>query len=233
MAQLVFIHGAGCTPSAFTHQLAAFPGSIAPPLPGHDVPGEASSIAEFADAIASMLERNDLHDVVLAGSSMGGAIALELALRHNPRVRGIVLLGSSGKLRVAPAIFEAIDRDFPHAARMLAGYFYAEPTEERVDRSVAQMLAVGQAQTRRDFEACNAFDVLERLEEIELPLLVLAGERDAMVPAKFALAAADRVPGAQARILAATGHLLFIERPDDTNEALRTFVSSIDSLSSK
>lgn len=233
MSQLVFLHGAGCTPSVFAQQLAAFPGSVALPLPGHGTPGEPSSIAEFADALASTLERNDMRDVVLAGSSMGGAIALELALRRNPRVRAVVLLGSSGKLRVAPAIFEAIDRDFPQAARMLAGYFYAQPSEELLERSVAEMLSVGQAQTRRDFEACNAFDVLERLSEVEVPLLVLSGEKDAMVPPKFSLVVADRVPGAEARILEGTGHLLFIERPDDTNEALRTFVSSIDSSFSK
>ncbi|MBV8637433.1 MAG: alpha/beta hydrolase [Candidatus Eremiobacteraeota bacterium] len=233
MTQLVFIHGAGCTPSVFAQQLAAFPGSTAPLLPGHGTPGEPATIAEFADAVALTLERNDLHDVVLAGSSMGGAIALELALRREPRVRAVVLLGSSGKLRVAPAIFDAIDRDFPGAARMLAGYFYAQPTEELLERSVAEMLAVGQAQTRRDFEACNTFDVLDRLGEIDVPLLVLSGEKDAMVSPKFSLAVADRVSGAQARIVEGTGHLLFIERPDDTNDALRTFVSSIDSLPSK
>jgi pimeloyl-ACP methyl ester carboxylesterase len=90
------------------------------------------------------------------------------------------------------------------------------------------MLGVGQPQTRRDFEACNAFDVLDRLGEIRVPLLVLSGENDVMVPPKFALATADRIPGAQARILAGTGHLFFMERPADTNEALRTFVTSIE-----
>ncbi len=220
-------------PSVFSQQLAAFPDAIAPPLPGHGVPGEPSSIGEFADAIALMLECNGVHDAVLAGSSMGGAIALDLALRRNPRVRAVVLLGSSAKLRVAPAIFDAIDRDFAQAAHMLARYFYARPTEELLERSVAQILAVGAAQTRRDFEACNRFDVLDRLGDVNLPLLVLSGENDAMVPPKFALSVADRVPGAQSRIFAGTGHLLFIERPDDTNEALRTFVSSIDSSSTK
>jgi 3-oxoadipate enol-lactonase len=233
MPQLLFIHGAGLTPAVFAHQLQAFPDALAPALPGHGTPGEASSIPQFADAIADILDRDDLRDVILAGSSMGGAIALELALRHHQRVTGIVLLGSSGKLRVSPAIFEAIDRDFTEAARLLAGYFFAEPTKERLDAAVAIMLGVGQAQTRRDFEACDAFDALERLHEIRTPLLVLSGEKDIMVPPKFGLAAADRIPGARARILAGAGHLFFVERPEDTNEALRTFVSSIESMSSK
>jgi 3-oxoadipate enol-lactonase len=230
---LVFLHGAGCTRDVFSQQLASFSDALAPALPGHDAPGEPSSIPAFADAIAEFLKANGIDDAVLAGSSMGGAIALELALRRDPRVAGIVLLGSSGKLRVSEAIFESMERDFAAAARTLAGYFFAQPTDERINGAVAQMLRVGQAQTRRDFEACNTFDVLEHLPEIKVPLLVLSGEKDVMVPAKFSLAVADRVPGAQARILPGTGHLFFIERPEDTNDALRTFVSSIESSPSK
>lgn len=230
MPTLVFLHGAGLTPRVFTQQLKAFPNSVAPPLPGHGVPGNPSSIDAFADAIAQTLRARGVTDAVLVGSSMGGAIALELALRRDPSAGAVVLLGSSGKLRVAHAIFDAIDNDFRAAAQMLAGYFFAHPTDERLSEVVTQMLSVGQAQTRRDFEACDSFDVLGRLEEIKVPLLALSGENDVMVPPKFALALADRVPAAQARILPDAGHLLFIERPEDTNEALRTFVSSIESL---
>jgi 3-oxoadipate enol-lactonase len=226
---LVFIHGAGCTPSVFEAQLRAFPDAVAPALPGHGVPGSPASIEEFADAVARELQQRGIDDAVLAGSSMGGAIALELALRHDPRVRGVVLLGSSAKLRVSPAIFAAIDDDFRTAARMLAGYFFAEPTETRIEAAVEQMVAVGREQTRRDFEACNAFDVLERLGEIQVPLLALSGESDAMVPPKFSQAAADRVSGGEARIIAGAGHLLFIERPEETNEALRAFVHKRES----
>ena len=41
---LVFVHGAGCTGAVFAAQLAAFPGSVAIDLPGHDAPGSADSI---------------------------------------------------------------------------------------------------------------------------------------------------------------------------------------------
>jgi pimeloyl-ACP methyl ester carboxylesterase len=217
----------------FAQQLDAFPGSLAPTLPGHGSPGEPNSIAQFADAIAQRMRDDNLRDVILVGSSMGGAVALELALRNDERVAGVALLGSSGKLRVSPAIFETIDNDFQQAARMLVEYFFSEASEHHRDAAFEQMSHVGQAQTRRDFEACNGFDVLERLSEIRVPLLALVGEKDVMVPPKFVMAPVDRIPGAQARILEGTGHLFFIERPEDTNAALRTFVSSIESLSSK
>lgn len=226
--KLVFIHGAGCTPAVFAEQLRAFPDAQAPALPGHGIPGTPRSVTEFADAIDRELTGAG-GSLVLAGSSMGGAVALELALRRHPAVRGVVLLGSSAKLRVAPAIFEAIDTDFPAAARMLAGHFFARPTNQQTEASVAIMMEVGQAQTRRDFEACNSFDVMDRLGEIEIPVLTLTGESDVMVPPKFAQAVADRVRNGEARILPEAGHLLFIERPAETNDQLRAFVQKIAS----
>jgi pimeloyl-ACP methyl ester carboxylesterase len=224
---LVFIHGAGCTGDVFARQRDAFPGGIALTLPGHTTPGEPASIAEFADAVFAAVDASALDAVVLCGSSMGGAVAIECALRRDPRVRGVVLLGSGAKLRVAPAIIEGIERDFEATARSAAGYFFAEPTPERIDGVLAMMRAVGPAQTARDYRACDAFDRVERLSEIDVPVLAVTGENDVMTPPKFAHFIADRVPGAAARIVPGAGHLVMLERPADTNEAIRAFVSQL------
>lgn len=224
---IAFIHGAGCLPHVFAAQLAAFPDAIAVNVPGHGVPGAPASIETFADALAEELHSRDARNVVLAGSSMGGAIALELALRGSDRIAAVILLGSAARLRVAPSIFEAIDADFSAAAAMLATSFYARPSSDRVQASIDMMLAVGAAQTRRDFEACDAFDARERLGELHMPLLALTGEKDALTPPKLAESLVGRVPGATARIVPDAGHLLFVERPDETNDAIRSFVTTI------
>src|SRR5271170_4548525 len=109
---VVFVHGAGCTGEIFAEQTAAFDGSIALTLPGHTTPGEPASIEAFADAVSAELSARALSDVVLCGHSMGGAIALELALRHEARVRAIVMLSSGARLRMSPAMLEAMERDF-------------------------------------------------------------------------------------------------------------------------
>lgn len=226
---VVFVHGAGCTGEVFVSQAVAFDNSIALTLPGHTTPGAPASIDDFADAVANELAARDLHDVVLCGHSMGGAIALELALRREPRLRAVVMLSSGARLRVAPTALDQLERDFEQAARELPQRFYAEPSPERLAASTAMMLAVGQAQTLRDFRACDAFDRIDRLGEVALPLLALTGERDVMTPPKFARALADRVPGAQARILPQAGHLAMAERPGDVNDALRAFVTHLES----
>jgi pimeloyl-ACP methyl ester carboxylesterase len=227
--QLFFIHGSGCTGEVFAAQTRSFDGSYATTLPGH-AGGELegpSTIAEFAEAVARELRERAMRDVVLCGNSMGGAIALELGLRADPLVRGIVLLGSGARLRVSPAFLQGLEADFRQAAQTLANLFFADPTTERVDAAVASMLHVGQAQTVRDFRACDAFDATERASGLAIPLLALTGERDVLTPPKFAHWLADRVPGATARIVAGAGHLVMIERPAETNAALRAFVDQI------
>jgi 3-oxoadipate enol-lactonase len=224
---LVFVHGAGCTGAVFNAQCAALPGSIALTLPGHTTPGEPDRIEAFADAVSAELDARDLRDVVLCGHSMGGAIALELALRNPPRVRALVMLSSGARLRVAPAILDAIADDWQAAAHEIPAHFFADPTPERVSAAANMLLAVGQAQTARDFRACNAFDRLDRLGEVRLPLLALTGDRDVLTPPKFANALADRVPQAQARIVTGAGHLAMVERPADVNEALLAFVNQL------
>ena len=227
LVTLMFIHGAGCTGEVFAPQMAAFPGSHAPNLPGHTSPGEPRSVAEFAAFIAGYAREHRLGDLVLCGHSLGGAIALETALQGEVPLRGLALLGCGARLRVAPAFLQGFQADFAATARLVAGYLFAEPTPERIEWAAGLMERVGASQTLRDFQACDAFDALDRIEAIRVPVLALTGESDRMTPPKFAQAIAGRVPGAQARILAGAGHFAMAERPEETNAALASFLSGL------
>jgi 3-oxoadipate enol-lactonase len=222
---VVFIHGAGCTAEVFDAQRTAFPQATVVQLPGHGIPGEPASVEAFADAVLGELEDG----AVLVGHSMGGAIALECALRADSRVRAVVMLGSGARLRVGAAIFASLETDFRAASHEIPRFFFAEPTEQRLALAADMMQRVGQAQTIRDFRACDAFDRIDRLADVAVPFLALAGDQDVMTPAKFSLALADRVPGGQARILAGAGHLAMVERPGETNAALNAFVNQLHS----
>ena len=224
---LVFLHGAGCTAEVFEAQRAAFPDSHAPNLPGHLTAGAPSSIEEFADAIAAYAAQHALRSVVLCGHSMGAAIALEVALRKPAWLHGAVLLGSGARMRVAPAFLDGLRDDFEAAARTIAGYFFAEPSSERIERAVELMGLVGQEQTLRDFQACNAFDALERLPAVAIPVLALTGELDKLMPPKLAAALADRVPNAESRIVPSAGHFVMAERPAETSEAISSFLTGL------
>jgi 3-oxoadipate enol-lactonase len=229
---LVFVHGAGCTRASFGAFPSRFAGSSVLTLPGRcGDASEPSSVEAFADfvagAVAGVRDDDDSGGVVLCGHSMGGAVALEVALRGVAGVRGLVLLGSGSRLRVAPAIFEGLAADFPAAARQLAGSFFADPTPERLNAAVGDMLLVGQAQTVGDFRACDAFDAGPRLHELRVPVLAVTGERDAMTPPKYAQSLADRVPLGSARIIPDAGHFAMIERPDAVSDVIAAFAASV------
>lgn len=227
MSELVFIHGSGFTSAAFAQQRTSFPKAHAPDLPGHTVPGSCASVSQFADFIEGYVRERRLRGVVLCGNSLGGAIALECALRNLPDLAGIILLGSGSRLRVSPDILRALADDFEAGARTIAGYLYAEASPERLDAAVASMRAVGQQQTLLDYRACDAFNLTDRLPDIRLPLLAITGESDRMTPPKYALALANRVPGAEARIVPGAGHLVMLERPAESNELIEGFVHAL------
>jgi len=224
---LAFIPGAGCTDDIFAAQQAAFENSFVVDLPGRRAPAGAASIAAFADAVSEELSARAT-PVVLCGFSMGGAVALELAARSAPYVQGIVAFGSGARLRVAPALLEQLDADFDGAAKTIAPLLYADAPEAVLAHAVAMMSAIGPVQCRREFRACDAFDIRERLGEVRLPLLAITGERDVMTPPKYAEFLADRIPGAVTRIIAGAGHMVMAERPGETNDAIRAFVTQFD-----
>jgi 3-oxoadipate enol-lactonase len=225
---LVFVHGAGCTRGVFAAQLEAMLGSHAINLPGHDAHGAGETIADFANAVEAYVNMRNLDDVILCGSSMGGAIALEIALRRTSWLRALVLIGSGAKLRVSPEILSGLAGDFSATARQLATYFYADPTPERIAFSTALMQQVGQKQTLADFRACDGFNVVDRLGELRMPVLAFTGASDVMTPPAYTKFFADRVPRAHARILDGAGHLPMLEAAHATNELIGAFVSSLD-----
>ncbi len=224
---LVFIHGAACTPAVFDHQRAAFPDSLAIALPGHGVPGSATDIAGFADAVEARMVAEGRNDLVLCGSSMGGAIALEIAIRGKLPLAGLVTIGSGAKLRVAPAILESLRGNDPKVLATLADVMFATPTEESRARMLAEFSAVSAEQRLADFLACDAFDARDRLGAIAVPTLLLVGERDVMTPPDRSLFLADRIAGARVEVLPGLGHLAMLEGPEATNLQLARFVDSI------
>src|SRR5512134_2599694 len=114
---VLFLHGAGGSHHTFRDQWAGLKGAarlVIPDLPGHGlsggsprdaVPAAAAWVAEFAREVG-------LSRFVLAGHSMGGAVALQAALDGVKGIEALVLLGTGGRLRISPVLFEGIESRF-------------------------------------------------------------------------------------------------------------------------
>ena len=216
------------TGAAFSAQRSAFANALMPNLPGHGEPGSCRSIACFGDAVVALLDRSNAQRTVLCGNSMGGAIALDVALRNDPRIAGIALLGSGARLRVAPAILAGLAHEFEPTIAMLAGLMYAHPTPGQTAAAIDSMRAVGPEQTLADYRACDVFNVTDRLPEISVPVLAITGADDRMTPPKYAEFVAGRVARGSVRILSDCGHLAMVEAPAEVNALLADFVHSLE-----
>jgi len=224
----VFIHGAGGTHKVWRYQTSAFQKSIAVDLPGHPRGKGCDTISEYAEFVIQEIVKGKLTSPVLVGHSMGGAIGIEIALAHPQLLSGIVLVGSGSRLRVTPVIKDEVTRDYAHAAEVIAEWAYSPTTDAKLKRaSVQELLEVPAAVTYGDFQACDRFDRMSEISRIVLPTLIVCGEDDALTPIKYSQYMKDRIPNARLVIIPRAGHSVMLEKPEELNAALRSFISDL------
>jgi pimeloyl-ACP methyl ester carboxylesterase len=222
---LLLVHGAGGNHqlwgSTVRNLLAA--NVYALDLPGHGRSGGIGrcSIADIADFVLAFMDVLHLRQAIIAGHSMGGATALQMALRDPQRIQGLVLVGAGARLRVLPAILEHVLSDFEHTVDFICESAYSVGTSrELVRQGQRQMLQVAPQTILDDFSACNAFDVTERLVEIRCPTLVICGTEDRLTPVKYATLLAEKIPGAELKLIEGAGHMVMTEKPGLVAEAI-------------
>jgi len=215
---LLLLHGAGGRYAHWPPHLRRLPDTTvyAPDLPGHGNSQGAPrpSIAAYAADVLALVDALGLERAVVGGHSMGGAIALTLALDHPDRLAGLLLVASGGRLRVSPDILGGLQTNFEATVDLIVERAFgphAPPDLIRLGRR--QLLKCPPAVIHADYAACDAFDVLPRLSEIHTPTLVLVGTADQMTPGKYARHLAENIPGAQLALVEGAGHMVALEAP--------------------
>jgi pimeloyl-ACP methyl ester carboxylesterase len=230
---LCLVHGSGGSSAVWSHQLeglADVARVVALDLPGHGrSSGEgASRIDDAVAVVRAFVQRLGLGPVVLGGHSMGGAVAQGLALAHPDLLAGLVLVGTGARLRVLPAIGELLERDYPEGVRFVADHAVAASAPAELKESLYRVtLATPQKVLAGDFRACDAFDVMERIGSVALPTLVICGSEDQLTPPKYAQFLASRIAGARLALVPGSGHYVQVERPRETNQAIRDFLLTL------
>lgn len=224
----VFVHGAGGSHLNWPHQLRRLPGAntYALDLPGHgQSEGQGrTSISAYADFLATFLQVLELGKVTLVGHSMGGATALDFALRYPERLAGLVLVGSGARLRVAPAILNGIRQDFQAAVRLICDWAFAPEVPEQLKRQGRRHMGQTHPDVLYgDFAACDAFDVMDRLGEIHCPTLAICGTADRLTPPKYSIYLRDNIPAAQLILVKGAGHMIMLEQPEAVSQAIADF----------
>jgi len=230
---VVLVHGAGGRAEVWTPQLAGLADVarlIAVDLPGHGAGGGRGcrQVDDYVAWLVGLLDALGLDRAVVAGHSMGGAIAQTLALGHRGRLRGLVLVGTGARLRVLARILELFREGSPLGPELVASLAYSPKTPPgAVVEAERALLETPPAVTLGDFLACDRFDVMARLAGVEIPTLVLGGVDDRLTPPKYAAYLARHIPGARLVEVEAAGHFPQLEQPAVVNAAFRAFVSTL------
>ena len=231
---LVFVHGAGGTGSHWLglyKTLAKQFDLVIVDLPGHgDSAGPLlDSVGAYADWLARVVSSEGLEPArtFVVGHSMGGAVAIEYALRH--ACAGLVLVATGARLRVSPAVLDFFTAE--HAgdwtATAAALFYGARATPEMLRLAQVELGKTPRSVYAADFAMCDRWDALDRVASIRLPVLVLSGSADALTPPKYARFLAEKIAGARLVTLEGAGHMLMIEAAGAVSAAVADFVNDV------
>ena len=243
---LLLVHGLG---GAAANWLALAPlllegrRVLVPELPGHGgsapLPA-AQSLNSFADRIGTLLDQ----PATVVGHSLGGAIALRLAIRRPELVQALVLAGAAGissgnrRARYALTVTGLVKpgrRIAPYRAavarsaalKTLVFGRWGASDPPALSEEMAQAFLSGPARHTDTISASQALmrdDPRPDLDRVRCPTLVLWGARDQQLPVGDAFEYARRL-GAPLRVIADCGHLLIGERPDACADAIESFLA--------
>ncbi|MEX3009643.1 alpha/beta fold hydrolase [Hoeflea sp. TYP-13] len=217
----------GLTPKSHDGGLDKFP-VYAVDLPGHGESGGASqrSVDAYAQEIAGFMDAMNLNNVFLIGHSMGAAIALTLAVGHNPRLAAISMIGGSSKLAVSPAILDGLQNAFEPTVDNIIKYSWHKNTTDFFKQKGRQrMIEAGADVVYNDFFACSQYDLSDRLGDVEVPVLIIASTGDRMVPVDMSKEMAGAFKRGNCIVLEDCGHFQHIEQTTRVADALTGFLN--------
>jgi pimeloyl-ACP methyl ester carboxylesterase/mannose-6-phosphate isomerase-like protein (cupin superfamily) len=204
-----------------------------PGFGGTPRPDGLDSIGSLARLYTRMLEELGLTGVTVVGNSIGGWIAAEIAVLGSPRVSGVVLVDAAGlELADSPiADFFSLTMD------QVADLSYYRPDAFRLDldhmpeQQKAMMAANRAALGVYAGRAMADPGLLDRLASVTVPVLVIWGEADRIIPVEHGRAYAKAIPNARFLLLPESGHLPQLEAPDRLLAAVRDFAQTTAAVS--
>jgi pimeloyl-ACP methyl ester carboxylesterase len=218
---MIFLHGAAGHLGQWSPQLEFFRQRtrvVALDFRGHGGSSKpdwpAYNAEEFATDLELLLDHLGVSQpVVLVGHSYGGAAATLFALRHPSRVRGMVLLATTGRLPMRMSV-----RWLLRLPQMLLN-----PIQRRFAHKVGAPASV----LKKLVPNVDAWNGWDYYPQIKAPTLVMCGELDMLTRPKRVREMAESIPGAHYEGISFSAHLPQLERPRRVNEAIANFVRQL------
>jgi pimeloyl-ACP methyl ester carboxylesterase len=186
--------------------------------------------------MVSLLQFSSVDRTHVVGISMGGAIAIQIALDNPHLVDKLVLVNTFSHLRPEKAsvwAYFALRFLLVHTtgmatqAKAVAKRVFPHPEQAELRRLLCnQILQADPAGYRAAMRALAAFDVRRRLSEISLPVLVITGGQDTTVPPVAQLDLANSIPNARQVVISQAGHAVSVDCPEEFNRSVIDFLTN-------
>jgi len=227
--KLLFIHGSGAPGAFWYYQTSYFQDSEAPSLPGHPEGQPCTSVEDYTDWLRGYIHDKGYQGVVLAGHSLGGAVALKYALQCPEDLNGLILLGTGARLRVHPMMLTMCAEGIKDREGWAKSFElqYANIPPEIASKLGQAMMEIGPAVQLSDLLCCDKFDVMNEIHQIKLPTLVICGSEDTNTPVKYSQYLVNNIEGAKQVIIEGGTHVVAVEKPHEVNQAIEEFVCSL------
>lgn len=231
---LILIHGAGGHHLVWPPEVRRLPGDrvFALDLPGHGKSAGVGcqSIADYAEAVALWMNAMGLTSAVLAGHSMGAAIALHIAANLPERVLGLCIFGGGARLPVASDLLQGTaDPDLaPATIDQMIDLSFGRSTPARLkELARARMRDTRSALLHGDLLACCSVDLSAEVSRLKLPALLMCGDEDRMTPPALTRFLAAQMSGSRMELVASAGHMIMLERPQLVADKIASFLDLI------
>ena len=256
---VLFIHGLGGNISHWlksVHELSKKYHCLAIDLPGYGYsdktfsPAGKDQVQFFADILADFITHRKLGKLILAGHSMGGQIAMVMAIQHPELVSKLVLVSPAGletfteseaalMAGATPAsLFEKQDEKM--IRYNFKQNFYEQPAgaemliQDRIRLSACSDFKQYAAAVSNSIKAMLGHPVKNELSRIKQPVLIIFGENDALIPNRIMHKNLTRedllkdtkisLPQAKIVLISKAGHMVQFEKPVETNNAIKHFL---------
>lgn len=206
---------------------------------GGSVP-EVGGIAAMADDVLEIADALKLEKFHFMGHALGGLIGLDLALRRPALIESLVLINAWSKadphsgrcfdVRIALLENAGVEAFVKAQPLFLYPAIYMAENPEKMAAEEAHALAhfQGRDNILRRIAALRAFDIDDRLGQIQTPTLVIATRDDLLVPYSRSLRLAEGLPNANLVLTVAGGHAVNVTYPQTFNSAVLDFLSGVE-----
>jgi pimeloyl-ACP methyl ester carboxylesterase len=235
--KIVFVHGEGGNGAPWHNQIDALAGKHSPvafDFPGHGRSAGVEglmSIHEYADFLALFMDALKFQSAVIAGWSMGGAVALEFALHYPARVEALILVATATKF-VLPddriqQLWAVMMGRAPQA--FVTDGFSSKTVKENFN--VVREMWMEQVKTDprvryTDARACQELDLTGALSAIKKPTLIFCGDAETAT-VKEAEFIKDKIQGAHLEVVPDAGNMIPVEQAVVINDAIEEFLGEL------